>query len=239
MKLSKSAVNSFLKCRREFKYAYIDKIEQEPNEYMQLGSDIHEIAERFIKNGGISSEDYKEKLYEIAEDVGYREVFDVHLNHLADFFEEIFHNDEMKYKVFSAEDYLYDEEHNFSGLCDLVVRDENDDIVIIDYKTGKSDSIRKFRLELCYYKMLLESKYPNINIIAAGIFFTKDGKTRFLKFMDEVDKGAHCTQKDYKAAIDLLDFVRDEVKAGRFTPNRQFICKFCGYKERCEADGGF
>ena len=239
MKLSKSAVNSFLKCRREFKYAYVDKIKQEPNKYMKLGSDIHEVAERFVKNGGIRSKDYKEKLYEIAEDVGYTEEFDIHLNHLAEFFEEIFHNDEMKYKVFSAEDYLYDEEHNFSGLCDLVVRDENDDIIIIDYKTGKSDSIRKFRLELCYYKMLLESKYPNINIIAAGIFFTKDGKTRFLKFMDEVDKGAHCTEKDYQAAIDLLDFVRDEVKAGRFTPNRQFICRYCTYQNRCQDEGGF
>lgn len=239
MKLSKSSVNSFLKCRREFQYAYIDKIEQQPNEFMQLGTDVHEIAERFVKNGGINSEDYRTKLDEIAEEVNSEFDLEIHLNHLAEFFEEIFHNPEMKYEVFCAEEYLLDEEHNFSGLCDLVVRDENNDVIIIDYKTGRSGSIKKYRLELCYYKMLLESKYPNVNIIAAGIFFTKDGKCRFLKFMDEVDKGAHCTQEDYEAAISLLDFVREEVEAKRFQPNRQFICKYCGYQNRCEQDGGF
>ena len=239
MKLSKSAVNSFLKCPREFKYAYVDKIKQEPNEYMQLGTDVHEIAERFVKQGGISSDDYREKLNEIAEEVNSEFDLDVHLDALAYFFEEVFQNEKMQYKVFSVEEYLYDEEHNFSGLCDLVVRDENNDVIIIDYKTGRSGSIKKYRLELCYYKMLLESKYPNIDIISAGIFFTKDSKFRFINFVECQEKGAFCTEKDCQAALDLLDFVREEVKAQRFTPNRQFICKYCGYKDMCEQDGGF
>ena len=145
----------------------------------------------------------------------------------------------MHYEVFSVEDYLYDEEHDFSGLCDLVVRDENDDIIIIDYKTGKSGSIKKYRLELCYYKMLLESKYPNIDIISAGIFFTKDGKARFLNFVECQDKGAFCTDKDCQAAIDLLDFIRKEIDAYRLQPNRQFLCKYCNFQTKCQDDGGF
>lgn len=239
MKLSKSAVNSFLKCPREFKYAYVDKIKQEPNEYMQLGTDVHEIAERFIKEGGISSNNYREKLDEIAKEVNSEFDLDVHLDSLAYFFEEVFQNEKMEYKVFSVEEYLYDEEHNFSGLCDLVVRDENNDVIIIDYKTGRSGSIKKYRLELCYYKMLLESKYPNIDIISAGIFFTKDSKFRFINFVECQEKGAFCTEKDCQAALDLLDFIREEVKAQRFNPNKQFICKYCGYQKICEQDGGF
>lgn len=239
MKLSKSAVNSFIKCRREFKYSYIDKIEQEPNEYMALGTDVHEIAERFIKEGGINSEDYREKLNEIANSVNSRFDLEVHLDNLADFFTEVFCNPGMHYEVFSVEEYLYDKKHDFSGLCDLVVRDENNDIIIIDYKTGRSGSIKKYRLELLYYKMLIESKYPNVDVISAGIFFTKDGKFRFINFVECQEKGAYCTQKDYQAALDLLDFIRKEVKAQRLYPNRQFICKYCGYHERCEMDGGF
>ena len=53
MKLSKSKVNSFLKCRREFKYNYIDGIEMPPNEYMAFGTVMHEYAEKmakFLKN---------------------------------------------------------------------------------------------------------------------------------------------------------------------------------------------
>lgn len=239
MKLSKSAVNSFLKCRREFKYQYIDKIEQPPNEFMQLGLDVHEIAERFVKNGGISSDNYRQKLDELAEEIGSEFDLTIHLNHLAEFFEEIFHNPDMRYEVFSCEEYLLDDEHNFSGLCDLAVRDENDDVIIIDYKTGRSGSIKKYRLELMYYRMMLESKYPNIDIISAGIFFTKDGKFRFINFVECQEKGAFCTQKDYQASLDLLDFIREEIKEQRFQPNKQYLCKYCGYKERCEADGGF
>ena len=170
MRLSKSKVNSFLKCRREFKYRYIDEIDEEPNDAMALGTDVHELAEQFIKTGGISSEDYRQTLQELADKQDSKYDLKIHLDHLADFFEDVFQNEKMHYEVFSVEDYLYDEEHDFSGLCDLVVRDENNDIIIIDYKTGKSNSIKKYRLELVYYKMLIESKYPNVNIISAGIF---------------------------------------------------------------------
>lgn len=239
MRLSKSKVNSFLKCRREFKYRYIDKIEEEPNDSMALGTDVHEIAEQFIKTGGISSDNYREKLQELADKQESKYDLKLHLDHLAKFFEDIFQNKQMHYEVFSVEDYLYDEEHDFSGLCDLVVRDENGDIIIIDYKTGKSGSIKKYRLELCYYKMLLESKYPNIDIISAGIFFTKDGKARFLNFVECQDKGAFCTDKDCQAAIDLLDFVRKEIGAYRLQPNRQFLCKYCNFQTKCQDDGGF
>ena len=239
MKLSKSKVNSFLKCRREFKYRYIDNIPEEPNDAMQLGTDVHEIAEQFIKTGGINSDDYRAKIQELADKQNSKFDLSVHLDNLADFFEAVFRNPNMKYEVFSCEDYLLDEEHNFSGLIDLAVRDENNDIVIIDYKTGKSGSIKKYRLELCYYKMLLESKYPNVDIISAGIFFTKDGKSRFLNFVECQDKGAFCTEKDCGAVIDLLNFVRQEIDAQRFQPQKQFLCKYCTFQPKCEQEGGF
>ena len=89
MKLSKSKVNQFLKCRRAFKYQYIDEIEQEPNDAMQMGTDIHELAEQFIKTGGISSDNYREKLQELADKQDSKYNLDTHLNHLADFFEDV------------------------------------------------------------------------------------------------------------------------------------------------------
>ena len=239
MRLSKSKINSFRKCRREFKYRYIDKIEEEPSDAMQMGTDIHQIAEDFVKKGGIQSNNYRKKLQELADEYDSKYDLNIHLNHLADFFEDVFCNPNMHYEVFSVEDYIYDKEHDFSGLADLVVRDENNDIIIIDYKSGKSSSIKNYRLELLYYRMLIESKYPNVNIIAAGIFFTKDGKCRFLKFAEEVDKGAYCTEKDYQAALDLIDFINSEIEAERFDPKQQYLCKYCGYQTICEQEGGF
>ena len=239
MRLSKSKIDTFLQCRRQFRYQYIDNVEQLPNDAMKLGTDVHQIAEDFVKKGGIYTEDYRETLQKLADDLNSDYDLKIHLDNLATFFEDIFQNEQMQYEVFCCEEYLYDKEHNFSGLADLVVKDENDDIIIIDYKTGRSGSIKKYRLQLCYYRMLLESKYPNVNIISAGIYFTKDGKYKFLNFAEDVDKGAYCTQKDYDATINLLDFVRDEVKHGRLQPNKSFLCRYCSYKALCDNEGGF
>lgn len=239
MRLSKSKIDTFLQCRRQFRYQYIDNVEQLPNDAMKLGTDVHQIAEDFVKKGGIYTDNYRETLQKLADDLNSDYDLKIHLDNLATFFEDIFQNEQMQYEVFCCEEYLYDKEHNFSGLADLVVKDENDDIIIIDYKTGRSGSIKKYRLQLCYYRMLLESKYPNVNIISAGIYFTKDGKYKFLNFAEDVDKGAYCTQKDYDATINLLDFVRDEVKHGRLQPNKSFLCRYCSYKALCDNEGGF
>ena len=90
MKLSKSAVNSFLKCRREFKYQYIDERPQTTNEHMQLGLDIHQIAENFVKQGGIYSDDYRQTLQDLADAYNSEFDLDVHLDNLAKFFEDVF-----------------------------------------------------------------------------------------------------------------------------------------------------
>ena len=109
MRLSKSKVNSFLKCRREFKYRYIDEVEEEPNDAMQLGTDVHEIAEQFIKTGGIHSENYRVALQKLSDKQNSKFDLKIHLDHLANFFEDIFQNEKMHYEVFSVEDYLHDE----------------------------------------------------------------------------------------------------------------------------------
>ena len=113
LKLSKSSVNSFLQCRRAFKYNYIDKIPQEANEYMELGTDVHQIAEDFVKKGGIYTEDYRKTLQKLADDLDSKYDLDIHLDNLATFFEDIFQNEQMQYEVFCCEEYLYDKEHNF------------------------------------------------------------------------------------------------------------------------------
>ena len=86
MKLSKSSVNSFLQCRRAFKYRYIDKLPDKANDYMKLGIDVHSVAEHFVKDGGISSDNYREKLQEIAKKIDSDYDLDIHLDNLAIFF---------------------------------------------------------------------------------------------------------------------------------------------------------
>ena len=49
MMLSKSKINTFLRCPRSFKYIYIDKLEDEIGEAAQIGLDVHEYAENIAK----------------------------------------------------------------------------------------------------------------------------------------------------------------------------------------------
>ena len=140
MKLSKSKVNSYLKCPLEFKFQYIDEIEVPQNKYMALGSDVHSIAEKFTEKFGDELENVNthNELLKIAHelDIGYD--LTAHIDNLASFFDEMFVEND--YKLFSNEEYLLDEENRFSGICDIILEDDDGNLVVIDYKTSKSSS---------------------------------------------------------------------------------------------------
>ena len=93
MKLSKSKINTYLKCPKEFEFQYINKIEVPPNKYMELGSDVHLIAEKFADKFGdeISNIDIQNELDKIAYDdldMGYD--LSLHIDNLSGFFKHVF-----------------------------------------------------------------------------------------------------------------------------------------------------
>ena len=57
MRLSKSKINTYLKCPLEFRFQYVDEIEVPPNKYMILGSDVHSVAESFADKFGDELDD--------------------------------------------------------------------------------------------------------------------------------------------------------------------------------------
>lgn len=233
MKLSKSKINSYLKCPLEFKFQYIDEIEVPENKYMALGSDVHLIAEKFTEKFGddISDIDTQNELLKIAYnlDIGYD--LTTHITNLSSFFEDIFVEND--YKLFSSEEYLLDEKNRFSGICDIILEDENGDLVVIDYKTSKSSSFSKYRLELCYYKLLVENVY-NRNVSSVGVFFTKNGKLRLLDVCDEDNKRKYLNQREIDESIITMRKVRNSINNEEFPAKRQFLCKYCTYKNLCD-----
>ncbi|AMD17472.1 hypothetical protein TL18_05230 [Methanobrevibacter sp. YE315] len=233
MKLSKSKVNTYLKCPLEFKFQYIDEIEVPENKYMALGSDVHLIAEKFADKFGDDLEgvNIENELLKIVheEDIGY----DVaeHVDNLSSFFKEVFVEND--YKLFCQEEYLLDEENRFSGICDIILEDENGELVVIDYKTSKSSSFSKYRLELCYYKLLVENVFGK-SVSKVGVFFTKNGRLRLLDVCDEENKRKYLCKSEINEAVDTLHHVRNEINNENFPANRQFLCRYCTYKEICD-----
>lgn len=235
MRLSKSKVNTYIKCPREFKYRYIDEIEVPPNEYMALGSDVHLIAEKYAEIYGDNPQENPRYFLDlIAEQLEISvDDIDVHLDSLSDFFKLALI--EKDFKIFSQEEYLTNETHNFTGITDLVLENSAGELIVIDYKTGSSSSFSKCRLELGYYKMLVEEAYDR-DVIGAGIFFTKDNKLRVLYFEDEESKRKYMHSKELEEGINTLYEVRKKVNEGKFPKNRQYICRFCTYEEICYKD---
>ena len=239
MKISKSKINTYKKCPREFKYIYVDEIPSEPNEYMQLGSHVHGIAERVgreLKNKEMVTDDdiiaAFEKYY-----VEFESDISKHMESLFFFFKDIF---DSGYKILDVEDYIYDEKHNINGIIDIILEDPNDgDLIIIDYKTSKSKAITEYRLEFCMYRSLIEFKYPDKKVSSAAIFFTKDGKYRGLNFTNEQKKGCYITDDDYDAVFKYVNFVGHQIEKQIFPPKKQFLCQYCAFQEQCNCDGGF
>lgn len=234
MKLSKSKINTYLKCPLEFKFQYIDEIEAKPNKYMALGTDVHLIAETFADRFGDELEDVKieNELYKIAHELNLNYDLDNHIENLGSFFKEVFVDGD--YKLYSQEEYLIDENHRFSGICDIILEDENGDLVVIDYKTSNSNSFSKYRRELCYYKLLVENVYEK-EVSTVGVFFTKNGRLRLLDVCDEDNKRKFLHSREIDEAIDTFYKVRYEVNKGNFYPKRQFLCKYCTYRHICDA----
>lgn len=233
MRMSKSKINTYLKCPLEFKFQYIDEIEAEPNKYMILGSDVHLIAEKFADKFGDELEgvNIENELIKIMNelDIGYD--LSSHVNNLGLFFREVFIDN--NYKLFSQEEYLHDEVHRFSGICDIILEDENGELVVIDYKTSNSNTFSRYRRELCYYKLLVENVYDK-NVSSVGIFFTKNGRLRLLDVYEDDNKRKFLNSAEIEDAVDTFYQVRSEVNRGNFYAKRQFLCKFCTYKEICD-----
>ena len=233
MKLSKSKVNTYLKCPLEFKFQYIDEIEVPQNKYMALGSDVHLVAEKFAEKFSDDLDDINidNELLKIAhdEDIGYD--LTEHLDNLGSFFKRIFV--ENKYKLFSQEEYLIDEDHRFSGICDIILEDENGELIVIDYKTSKSSSFSKYRRELCYYKLLVENVYGK-TVSQVGVYFTKNDKLRLLEICDEENKRKYLNDDEIKEAVETMYKVRREINNENFPAKRQYLCRFCTYRHICK-----
>lgn len=233
MRLSKSKVNTYLKCPMEFKFQYVDEIEVEPNKYMALGSDVHMIAEKFTDKFGDDLEgiDIANELIEVARDLDLGYGLEEHIDNLGLFFKEVFVDND--YRLFSNEEYLIDKKHRFSGICDIILEDEDGNLIVIDYKTGNSSSFSKYRLELCYYKLLVENVCGK-PVSSVGVFFTKNGRLRLLDVDDNENKRKYLSHAEIDDAVDTMYEVRDKINRKEFPRQRQFLCKYCTYKKLCE-----
>ena len=228
MKLSKTKINTYLRCPYQFRLKYIDEIEGEANKYMIFGREVHLVAEIFLKefSDNLCQINIDHELKKIEKKLNYE--LGHHLSNLAKFFREI----ESNYNVVAVEKELDSDELNLTGICDVILENRKGDLIIIDYKTGNSNSFSKYRLELCYYKLLVENAYKR-KVSHVGIFFTKNGRLRLLKISDNQSKRKYLQPLEIEEAIEIMEDVKVKVESEDFSPNKQYTCRFCEYYDFC------
>jgi len=82
-----SKINTFIECPRKFKYRYIDEITEEANEYMLLGTEVHEIAEEIAGELMDGNE-----IDDVFLNLEYDEKLEDHIRGLERFFKDIYSN---------------------------------------------------------------------------------------------------------------------------------------------------
>ena len=236
MTLSKSKINTFIECPRKFKYRYIDDITEEPNEYMAFGTAVHEIAEEIAIELMEGNE-----IDDVFLNLQYDEKLEDHIKGLEKFFHDVYSNG---YEIFSVEEFIVDEKSNLNGIVDIVIKNSKDELIIFDYKTGKPRDISKYKLELCVYKVLLESKYPELNVVSAGIYFTGSSAYRIANF-GSVGKDYFKSQSegdiddvDFDYVDAIVDNLYETIGRNYYIRKKGFLCKYCFYKEMCDKDFG-
>ena len=236
MTLSKSKINTFIECPRKFKYRYIDEITEEANKYMLLGTEVHEIAEEIaiaLMEGN--------EIDDVFSNLDYDDKLEDHIKGLETFFNDIYSNG---YEIFSAEEFIVDEKSNMNGIVDIVIRNENDELIIFDYKTGQPRDIGKYKLELCVYKILLESKYPELNVVSAGIYFTSAGAYRIANFESSTMDYFKSQSKgdigdgDFDYVDAVVDNLYETMDRNYYITKKGYLCRYCFYKEMCDKDFG-
>ena len=234
MTLSKSKINTFIECPRKFKYRYIDEISEEPNEYMAFGTAVHEIAEEIAMELMEGNE-----IDDVFLNIEYDEKLEDHIKGLEKFFKDIYSNG---YEIFSVEEYIVDEMSNLNGIVDIVIKNACDELIIFDYKTGKPRDISKYKLELCVYKILLESKYPELNVVSAGIYFTGAGAYRIANFSSagvdyfKSQSKGDIGDGDFDYVDAVVDNLYETIDRNYFKKEKGFLCRYCFYKEMCDKD---
>lgn len=238
MIFSFSRLSSFYQCKHQFKLQYISCDEGEDNFFSEYGSCIHSILERFAK-GELEcyelSSTYKEEYNEVIKHhappnkyVDLRQTYyDAGLNYLNEL------EDFGDYEIIAVEEeFLFEIDGiKIKGLIDLLVKDKDGNLHIIDHKssdpkTAKSEKAKEYWKQMYLYSIHVKEKYGKYPVKLHLNCFRK-------RYWLSVDFDIKEIEKVKKWIVDTVDLIRKEED---FKPTiNDFFCQFlCGFRNTCE-----
>ncbi|HEX7542573.1 MAG TPA: ATP-dependent DNA helicase [Patescibacteria group bacterium] len=237
---SYSQLNSFKTCPLQYKYQCILKIPTVPSAAESFGISVHQALQKFysefIKNKKICKKDLLNIYKQTWIPIGYSTID--HQNRMKKEGEKIlsnyykkFHSSKLKvialeklFKIKIAED-IY-----LTGKIDRIDKINNQEVEIIDYKTGKKPNERELTksLQITIYalatndKNLFNKKLKDINL--TFYYLQTPEKITLKKNEDDL----------IKTKEEIIDMV-GEIRKNKFPANPGRHCDFCPFKIICEA----
>jgi len=112
------------------------------------------------------------------------------------------------------------DEFDISGKFDLVLRNPDGTLEIIDFKTGKKDEIKEF--QMVFYKLLAELKFGQ-PVSKLSLYFLRSGRKVEIACKDEIEP--------LKTKItNIIQAIKDS-KEFPTKPDR--LCRYCIFRNQC------
>ena len=198
------------------------------------GTAFHEIMEKvnlkLIENQEVSIDELTDITHE-----AYRSMFDIDEN--PEEYEEFKNNVIEYFKKYSLNREALEAELPFeidrgdyilNGAIDLIYKESNDEIVILDYKYAEydEDHIDGYTKQLHLYAAALNEmpEFKDYKIKKAITHFVLKDHPHIVEITDE--KMAN--------ELDGLDEVAEKIDAGKFPPNASEGCERCSYRIFCK-----
>lgn len=223
--LSKSSINLYLQCPYKWKCIYLDGIKSLPSPAQQRGIDIHSKIENFYKNIKVTGEKFLIK----NDDEDLKKFIDNENNRIIEIIKQ---NKSLKtyFKPIFQELKLQNDKIGLKGIIDAVfINPDDDKLIVIDWKTGNFNKkdLDKYRLELVVYKLLLEhSDITDVEVGYWGIYFTDKNKLFFEPVSQEAEN----------ETLNKISEVRRNIEMKSFHPKKNFFCKWCQFKDKCDKE---
>jgi len=244
-----SRIESFAKCRLQFKYRYIDGLRPEVETIEAfMGSMVHQALRdfySFIRHRIVKPKEWLLAHYDqlwqknfhplikiVRKELSDEDYYQKGKKCLADYYDE--YKPFNQTKVVKTEEPIFftltrDDEHwQFMGILDrLDWNDREKRFEIHDYKTSANLMTQEEAdndLQLALYQLALQSKWPES--AQARLVW------HFLLFNKEIE-----SQRSQKQLVQIQDTVIDRIKeieaCQQFPPQKSILCDWCDFQEIC------
>ncbi len=230
-RISHSKEACYKECPGKYKLRYIDKVPEDPESdkgAMQFGSFIHEVFEY-----GVSASTMDE-LYSLGKQFKDKYEFSKSYDKLIKpCYENFLRLNAQLTETIAAEQKIVLETtdgYEIIAIIDRVVKGKNDEILILDYKTGRNEKTKHDLFsdrQLQKYTLAVHKHYDiPINKIAAGHFYPRTNNLVVLKYLP------HQILAEQRKTTQTIWEIRKNKKTDfPFTKNR--YCNWCSYRIYC------